>query len=121
MLLLFTKYGWKELLFFSLLWSGLAASLWLLPPVARALQTRAAQSVHIDGAALQNHVRIKSRDIEHVCDACRHNFIEIEWRIFVSPCVVIPIDDGKFRFGVARQENRPVIAAPGFVRRNEMK
>ena len=31
MLLLFTKYGWKELLFFSLIWSGLAAALWFLP------------------------------------------------------------------------------------------
>jgi phosphatidylserine decarboxylase len=35
MLLLFTKYGWKELLFFSLIWSGLAAALWFVHPAAR--------------------------------------------------------------------------------------
>lgn len=35
MMLLFAKYGWKELLFFSLLWCGLGAALWFLPPAAR--------------------------------------------------------------------------------------
>jgi len=35
MLLLFAKYGWKELLFFSLIWSGLAAALWFVHPAAR--------------------------------------------------------------------------------------
>lgn len=35
MLLLFTKYGWKELLFFSLLWLGIGAALWFAPPWAR--------------------------------------------------------------------------------------
>ncbi|HLY09549.1 MAG TPA: phosphatidylserine decarboxylase family protein [Planctomycetota bacterium] len=35
MILLFAKYGWKELLFFSLLWSAIAAALWFAPPVAR--------------------------------------------------------------------------------------
>jgi len=35
MLLLFTKYGWKELLFFSLIWGGLAAALWFVHPAAR--------------------------------------------------------------------------------------
>ena len=35
MLLLFTKYGWKELLFFSLIWSALGAALWVLHPAAR--------------------------------------------------------------------------------------
>jgi len=35
MLLLFTKYGWKELFFFSLIWCGLAATLWFVHPAAR--------------------------------------------------------------------------------------
>lgn len=35
MLLLFAKYGWKELLFFSLLWAGLGAGLWFVHPGAR--------------------------------------------------------------------------------------
>jgi phosphatidylserine decarboxylase len=35
MMLLFAKYGWKELLFFSLLWCGLGAALWFAPPAAR--------------------------------------------------------------------------------------
>jgi phosphatidylserine decarboxylase len=35
MLLLFAKYGWKELLFFSLLWTALGAGLWFLHPAAR--------------------------------------------------------------------------------------
>lgn len=35
MLLLFTKYGWKELLFFSIVWSGLGAALWFVHPVGR--------------------------------------------------------------------------------------
>ena len=35
MLLLFAKYGWKELLFFSLIWCGLAAALWFVHPAAR--------------------------------------------------------------------------------------
>ena len=35
MMLLFAKYGWKELLFFSLLWCGIGAALWFAPPVAR--------------------------------------------------------------------------------------
>jgi phosphatidylserine decarboxylase len=36
MLLLFTKYGWKELLFFSIVWIGLGAGLWLVHPYALA-------------------------------------------------------------------------------------
>ncbi len=35
MLLLFAKYGWKELLFFSLLWAGLGAGLWFVHPAGR--------------------------------------------------------------------------------------
>ena len=35
MLLLFAKYGWKELLFFSLLWAALGAGLWFIHPAAR--------------------------------------------------------------------------------------
>jgi phosphatidylserine decarboxylase len=35
MMLLFAKYGWKELLFFSLLWCGIGAALWFLHPAAR--------------------------------------------------------------------------------------
>jgi len=35
MMLLFAKYGWKELLFFSLLWCGIGAALCFLPPAAR--------------------------------------------------------------------------------------
>jgi phosphatidylserine decarboxylase len=35
MMLLFAKYGWKELLFFSLISVGLGAGLWVLGPVAR--------------------------------------------------------------------------------------
>jgi phosphatidylserine decarboxylase len=35
MLLLFAKYGWKELLFFSLLWAALGVGLWFLHPAAR--------------------------------------------------------------------------------------
>jgi len=35
MLLLFAKYGWKELFLFSLLWCILGAALWLAPPAAR--------------------------------------------------------------------------------------
>jgi len=35
MIMLFAKYGWKELLFFSLLWCGIGASLWFLHPAAR--------------------------------------------------------------------------------------
>jgi len=31
MLMLFTKYGWKELLFFSILWCGIGAALWFVP------------------------------------------------------------------------------------------
>jgi len=35
MIMLFAKYGWKELLFFSLLWCGIGAALWFLHPAAR--------------------------------------------------------------------------------------
>ena len=35
MILLFAKYGWKELLFFSLLWTGIGAALWFATPEAR--------------------------------------------------------------------------------------
>jgi len=35
MILLFAKYGWKELLFFSLLFAGLGAALWFIHPAAR--------------------------------------------------------------------------------------
>jgi len=34
MLLLFAKYGWKELIYFSLLWIAIGAALWMAPPVA---------------------------------------------------------------------------------------
>jgi phosphatidylserine decarboxylase len=36
MMLLLTKYGWKELLFFSLLWIGFGAALWFAHPAALA-------------------------------------------------------------------------------------
>ncbi len=35
MMLLFAKYGWKELLIFSFLWCGIGAALWFAPPAAR--------------------------------------------------------------------------------------
>ena len=35
MLLLFAKYGWKELIAFSLLWCGLGVLLWFVHPIAR--------------------------------------------------------------------------------------
>jgi len=35
MILLFAKYGWKELIFFSLLWSAIGTALWFAPPAAR--------------------------------------------------------------------------------------
>jgi len=35
MVLLFAKYGWKELLFFSAAWAALGAALWFLHPAAR--------------------------------------------------------------------------------------
>jgi phosphatidylserine decarboxylase len=34
MLLLFAKYGWKELIYFSLVWIALGAALWVAPPAA---------------------------------------------------------------------------------------
>jgi phosphatidylserine decarboxylase len=34
MILLFAKYGWKELIFFSLLWGAIGAALWFAPPAA---------------------------------------------------------------------------------------
>jgi len=37
MLLLFAKYGWKELLFFSLFWVAVGVSLWWVHPAALAL------------------------------------------------------------------------------------
>lgn len=37
MILLFAKYGWKELLFFSLLWTGIGAALWFATPETRYL------------------------------------------------------------------------------------
>src|SRR5205807_50435 len=77
-----------------------------------------ARAVHFDRAAFQNHPRIKNRGFQDLGHARRHDFIEIERRIFISPCVVIPIDDREFWIDIARQKNRAVIAAPGLVRRD---
>src|SRR5712691_12697019 len=55
-----------------------------------------ARSIHVDRAAFQNHARIKNRHIENLRHTRRHNFVEIEWRIFVPPGVIIPIDHRKF-------------------------
>ena len=37
--------------------------------------------------------RIKNWQFEDLSDACGHDFIEIKWRIFVAPGIVIPIDN----------------------------
>src|ERR1700730_16878543 len=80
-----------------------------------------ARSVYVDGAALENHMWIKNRGLENFGDACWHDFIEIERGIFISPCVVIPIDDREFWLGCAREKNGAMIAAPRFVGWNAMK
>src|SRR5437763_756366 len=67
-----------------------------------------ARAVHFDRAAFQNHPRIKNRGFQDLGHARRHDFIEIERRIFISPCIVIPIDDREFWIDIARQKNRAV-------------
>ncbi len=80
-----------------------------------------APAVYLDRAAFQYHAWIKNRQIEKLGDACGHNFIEIEGRILATPGVVIPIDNRETRIIIARQENRPVVPAPRFVRWNPIK
>ena len=66
-------------------------------------------------AAFEDHARIEDRQLQDFSDPGRHDFIQIEWRIFVSPRVVIPVYDHQFRVALSCQKNRPVIAAPWFV------
>ena len=60
-------------------------------------------------------MRIKNRHFEDFSEACRHDFIEIKWRIFVSPGIVIPVHHGKSRIAIACEKTRPVVAAPWLV------
>ena len=97
-----------------------ARAVWIavLIKKARFAGEERACAVHFDRAAFQNHPRIKNRGFQDLGHARRHDFIEIERRIFISPCVVIPIDDREFWIDIARQKSRAVIAAPGLVRRD---
>src|SRR5438477_10295640 len=64
---------------------------------------------------------MKNWDIEKLCRAGRHDFIEITRRILAAPGVVIPIDNRETRIGIAREKNRPVIAAPRLICWNPIK
>jgi hypothetical protein len=84
-------------------------------------------------------VWIKNRHSEDLGDTRWNDFIEIEWRIFVSPRIVIPVNDDEWsrralapdsvpRLGdepdptlIACEKNRSVIATPWFIRWNAMK
>src|ERR1700724_1425276 len=61
---------------------------------------------------------MESRNFEKLGDAGRHNFVEIKRRIFVSPGVVIPVDDRQLWIDIAGQKNWAVIAAPRLVGRD---
>src|ERR1700675_3276938 len=47
-----------------------------------------------------------------------NHLVEIEWRVFATPGVVIPIHHGKPRIAIAFDEDWAVVAAPRFVGRN---
>ena len=60
-----------------------------------------AAAVHVYRAAFEDHVRIKNRQFQDFSEACRHDFIEIKRRVFVSPCVVTPVHYDKSRIANA--------------------
>jgi len=73
----------------------------------------------VDRAA-SNHARVKHRNIANL----RHGvgrLIESEGRIFISPRVVIPIDNCETRFFFFASRKSVVIAAPRLVARNAME
>src|SRR5262249_33996663 len=53
-----------------------------------------AAAVHFDGAAFENHSRIENRQLQDFSNTRWHNLIEIKWRIFISPGIVIPVHNG---------------------------
>ena len=95
-------------------------------------------AIRIEQAALRGQQRARAIDLdrstlEHDAGAIqgqaaegfrhprRHRVIEIERWIFPAPSVVIEIEHCHAGIGVARQENRPVIAAPRLVRGNAVE
>src|SRR4029077_11684658 len=57
--------------------------------------------IDLDRASFQNHPRIKNRDFQDLSNARRNDFIQVERRIFISPGIVIPIDDGELWIGLS--------------------
>src|SRR5437868_8799250 len=66
-------------------------------------------------------MRVKNREVENFGDTGWHDIIQVARRILPSPGIVIPIDDGQSWIVLSRQENRSMIATPGFVRWNTIK
>src|SRR5205807_2857453 len=94
-----------------------ARAVWIAVHIkkARYASEERACAVHFDRAAFQNHLRIKNRDLQDLGHARRNDFIQIERRIFISPRIVIPVNDREFWIDIARQKNRTMIAAPGLI------
>ena len=78
-----------------------------------------AMAVGIDGSALEDEMlEVEQRQTQGFCNGRRHGVVLVEGREFVAPGVESEIQHGKLRRLVAFHKNRPVVAAPWFIRRN---